>query len=189
MEHEISRLPIIKIWDQILVPLQGEVTDRLAERLSQEVLEAVHTHGAMGLVIDVTGVWMIDSHLCAVLSHLASCARLMGTRTIISGLSPEIALTLQTMGVELQSMHTALTVEQALEMLGLRVTLPGAKKGKSSSSDAQAAGNRGGAQREAAHADPWESGASGASGLSGGPTSFGTRGEPRSTGQRPARRG
>jgi rsbT antagonist protein RsbS len=114
----------------------------------------------------------------------------MGTRTIISGLSPEIALTLQTMGVELQSMHTALTVEQALEMLGLRVTLPGTKKGKGQGSgDAQAAGDRGGAQREAAHAEPWESGASGASGLSGGPTSFGARGEPRSTGQRPARRG
>lgn len=139
MEHEISRLPIIKIWDQILVPLQGEVTDRLAERLSQEVLDAVHEHGAAGLVIDVTGVWMIDSHLCAVLSHLASCARLMGTRTIISGLSPEIALTLQTMGVELQSMQTALTVEQALEMLGLRVVRPGQKKASAASSASAAA--------------------------------------------------
>ena len=143
MEHEISRLPIIKIWDQILVPLQGEVTDRLAERLSQEVLDAVHDHGATGLVIDVTGVWMIDSHLCAVLSHLASCARLMGTRTIISGLSPEIALTLQTMGVELQSMHTALTVEQALEMLGLRVILPGSKKGKDSGKEGLGKGEGG----------------------------------------------
>lgn len=137
-EHEISRLPIIKIWDQILVPLQGEVTDRLAERLSQEVLDAVHEHGAAGLVIDVTGVWMIDSHLCAVLSHLASCARLMGTRTIISGLSPEIALTLQTMGVELQSMQTALTVEQALEMLGLRVTRVTGKKQSQKSSESKA---------------------------------------------------
>jgi rsbT antagonist protein RsbS len=142
MEHEISRLPIIKIWDQILVPLQGEVTDRLAERLSQEVLDAVHEHGAAGLVIDVTGVWMIDSHLCAVLSHLASCARLMGTRTIISGLSPEIALTLQTMGVELQSMQTALTVEQALEMLGLRVVRPGQKKASAASASAQDDGPR-----------------------------------------------
>jgi rsbT antagonist protein RsbS len=56
----------------------------------------------------------------------------MGTRTIISGLSPEIALTLQTMGVELQSMQTALTVEQALEMLGLRVVRPGQKKASAS---------------------------------------------------------
>jgi hypothetical protein len=39
------------------------------------------------------------------------------------------------MGVELQSMHTALTVEQALEMLGLRVTLPGARKGKGKGED------------------------------------------------------
>lgn len=164
-EHEISRLPIIKIWDQILVPLQGEVTDRLAERLSQEVLDAVHEHGAAGLVIDVTGVWMIDSHLCAVLSHLASCARLMGTRTIISGLSPEIALTLQTMGVELQSMQTALTVEQALEMLGLRVTRVTSKKLAKNAADAKGGRSSGDGFDDAA--DSRELGNGGAYGGSG----------------------
>jgi rsbT antagonist protein RsbS len=168
MEHEISRLPIIKIWDQILVPLQGEVTDRLAERLSQEVLDAVHEHGAAGLVIDVTGVWMIDSHLCAVLSHLASCARLMGTRTIISGLSPEIALTLQTMGVELQSMQTALTVEQALEMLGLRVVRPGQKKSAAAAAPDGAARDRADLSFEGPAADPME--------LASQPFSLGSRG-------------
>jgi hypothetical protein len=41
------------------------------------------------------------------------------------------------MGVELQSMQTALTVEQALEMLGLRVTRLGAKKTKAASDQAK----------------------------------------------------
>ena len=118
---ELRRLPIIKLWDRILVPIQGEITDDLAEQLSQEVLREIHESGAHGLVLDLTGVWIMDSHLCSVLSNLASAARLMGTPTIISGLSPEIAMTLQTMGVELEAVRTALSLEQALTMLGLEV--------------------------------------------------------------------
>lgn len=118
---ELKRLPIINLWDRILVPIQGDVTDDLAEQLNTEVLRAIHESGAKGLVIDLTAVWIMDSHLCAVLSNLASAARLMGTPTILSGLSPEIAMTLQAMGVELESVRTALTLEQALTMLGLEV--------------------------------------------------------------------
>ncbi|WP_437900805.1 STAS domain-containing protein [Sorangium sp. So ce124] len=118
---ELKRLPIINLWDRILVPIQGDVTDDLAEQLNTEVLRAIHESGAKGLVIDLTAVWIMDSHLCAVLSNLASAARLMGTPTILSGLSPEIAMTLQAMGVELEAVKTALTLEQALTMLGLEV--------------------------------------------------------------------
>ncbi len=121
MTNELRRLPIIKLWDRILVPIQGEISDDLAEQLSQEVLREIHESGAHGLVLDLTGVWIMDSHLCSVLSNLASSARLMGTPTIISGLSPEIAMTLQTMGVELEAVRTALSLEQALTMLGLEV--------------------------------------------------------------------
>jgi rsbT antagonist protein RsbS len=121
MSTELRRLPIIKLWDRIVVPIQGEITDELAEQLSSEILKVIHGSGAHGLVLDLTGVWIMDSHLCSVLSHLAAAARLMGTPTIISGLSPEIAMTLQTMGVELESVRTALSLEQALAMLGLDV--------------------------------------------------------------------
>jgi rsbT antagonist protein RsbS len=120
MIEDLDRLPIIKLWNLILVPLQGDITDALADRLRQNVLEMINTSGAEGLVIDVTGVWMIDSHLCAVMSNLAASARLMGTRSIICGMSAEIALTLQTMGVDMGGVKTALTVEEAFDMLGVR---------------------------------------------------------------------
>jgi rsbT antagonist protein RsbS len=121
MSKELRRLPIIKLWDRIVVPIQGEISDELAGQLSQEILREIHVSGAHGLVLDLTGVWIMDSHLCSVLSNLASAAKLMGTPTIISGLSPEIAMTLQTMGVELEAVQTALSLEQALAMLGLDV--------------------------------------------------------------------
>ena len=120
MAHELDRLPIIKLWNLILVPLQGEITDALADRLRQNVLESINETGAEGLVIDVTGVWLIDSHLCSVMGNLAASAGLMGARSIICGMSAEIALTLQTMDVSLGKVKTALTVEEALAMLGIR---------------------------------------------------------------------
>ena len=121
MMSELRRLPIIYLWDRVVVPIQGEVTDDLADKLSDDVLAAIHKSRARGLVIDLTGVWLVDSHLCAMLSHIASAALLMGAQTVLSGLSPEIAMTLQTMGVEFTNVRTALTLEHALTILGLEV--------------------------------------------------------------------
>jgi rsbT antagonist protein RsbS len=120
MTEDPSRLPIIALWNQILVPLQGEITDEVADRLRTSVLETIYSTGADGLVIDLTGVWTIDSHLCSVISRLAAAAQLMGTRSIICGMSAEIAMTLQTMGIDMEGVRTALTVEEAFAILGVR---------------------------------------------------------------------
>lgn len=117
-----SRIPIIKLFGQLLVPLQGDVTDHQASRLREDILLAIQKYGALGVVIDVSGLWIVDSHLCSVLAQLALASRLMGTRTVLSGVSPDIAVTLQTMGVGLEGMETALGLEEALEVLGLHVT-------------------------------------------------------------------
>lgn len=114
-----DRLPIISLWKQVLVPLQGEITDALAERLLEQVLETVKTTDAEGLIIDLTGVWMVDSHLCSVLSKMAASARLMGAESSLCGMSAEVAITLQTMGIDLLGVRTALTLEEAFDSLGI----------------------------------------------------------------------
>ncbi len=121
-EPDGGRIPIIKLWSQLLVPLQGDITDQQASRLQDDVLREIQRDGAMGVVIDVSGLWIVDSHLCAVLAQLAMSARMMGTRTVLSGVSPDIAMTLQTMGVGLEGIATALGLEEALELLGVEVT-------------------------------------------------------------------
>ena len=119
MDDGYNRVPIIGFWDLLLVPLQGDMTDDMASQLVSGVLERVHKDGASGLIIDITGLWLVDSHLCAVLSQLAAAASLMGARTIISGMKPEIAMALETMGIRLSNVTTTLDLETALSRLGV----------------------------------------------------------------------
>lgn len=120
MQTTHNRIPIIKLWSILLVTLHGEVTDEYARNLSLDVLARIHREGALGLVIDITGLWILDSHLCSMLAELASAARLMGARTLISGMNPDMAVTLETMGVRLGDVLTTLDLESALHMLGVR---------------------------------------------------------------------
>jgi rsbT antagonist protein RsbS len=125
MNENYHSVPIIKLWHLLLVPLQGELTDQLANRLTTDVLDRIHKLGCSGLVIDITGLWIVDSHLCAVLSELSSAASLMGARTLISGMKPDIALTLETMDLQLKGVSTTLDLEGALELLGVHNPLEG----------------------------------------------------------------
>jgi rsbT antagonist protein RsbS len=115
------------------------MTDELANELTHEVLDRIHQLGCLGLVIDITGLWIVDSHLCAVLSQLSSAAALMGARTFISGMKPDIALALETMGVQLKGVRTTLDLEDALELLGIRGPTDESAEGLSRSSDPSAA--------------------------------------------------
>ena len=119
MTDEGARIPIIRLWHLLLVPLQGQVSDDMAEVLSRSVLDTIHRSEVSGLVIDVTGLWLMDSHLCSLISKLALAAKLMGTETTICGMSPEIAITLQAMGLEIGDVRTALTLEEALAGMGI----------------------------------------------------------------------
>ena len=114
-----DRLPVINVWNHILVPLQGEISDAIAERLVDQVLDTIRDTGAEGLIIDLTGIWMVDSHLCAVLSRLAASARLMGADIIMCGMYAQVAITLQTMGIDMGVVRTALTLEEAFKSLGI----------------------------------------------------------------------
>lgn len=121
MDPQHNSIPIIELWGRLVVPLQGDVTDSQMDALQERLLTHIRNRGARGLVIDASGVWLMDSHLCAVLGRIAGAARLMGTRPVLSGLSPSVVMTLDQMGIALEGIDTALGLESALERLGLDV--------------------------------------------------------------------
>jgi rsbT antagonist protein RsbS len=123
MSSPEARIPVIQLWQRIVVPLQGDITDETAALLVDDVLRTIRDTSAAGLVIDVTGMWTMDSHLCHVIANLAAAAKLMGTPTVICGMSAPIAMTLQTMGADFRLAQTALTLEDALERLGVTATV------------------------------------------------------------------
>jgi len=110
----------IRLWDCLLVPLQGDVSDDRAEGVVTEVLRRIRDEECANVLLDLSGVGTLDSHLCATLVALARSARMMGAQTVVSGMRPEIAMTLETMGVRLQGMTTVATLEDALGRLGIR---------------------------------------------------------------------
>jgi rsbT antagonist protein RsbS len=115
-----TQIPIIALWGALLVPLQGDITDQQAAHLTDNVLGELKQGAYSALVVDLSGIMLVDSHLCSVLAHLATSAQLMGARTILSGIRPEVTLTLLSMDVSLEGPITALSLEQALEQLGVR---------------------------------------------------------------------
>lgn len=121
----MNNVTCIPLWDCLIVPLQGDVTDTHADELVTEVLNRVQRDQCFGVLVDLSGVWTLDSHLCSVLARLALAAKLMGAKTVLSGMKPEIAMTLEAMGVELRGIETVATLEDALGSMGItRVRRP-----------------------------------------------------------------
>lgn len=113
-------IPVIELWGRLVVTLQGDVTDSQMAALRDQVLGRIRDRGARGLVIDASGMWLVDSHLCSMLGRLVLAARLMGTQAVLCGLTPEVVITLEEMGIHLDGIDTALSLESALERLGVR---------------------------------------------------------------------
>jgi rsbT antagonist protein RsbS len=117
---EDQRIPVIELWGVLLVPFQGDVSDQQASELIESVLMRVRRDACRGVALDLSGLAVVDSHLCAAFAGLAAAASYMGARTVLCGLTPEIAMTLEAMGVELRGVDVTLSLEHALERLGLR---------------------------------------------------------------------
>jgi rsbT antagonist protein RsbS len=121
----VNNVTCIPLWDCLIVPLHGDVSDAHADELVTEVLERVQRDQCFGVLVDLSGVWTLDSHLCSVLAKLALAAKMMGAKTVLSGMKPDIAMTLEAMGIELRGIETVATLEDALGSMGItRVRRP-----------------------------------------------------------------
>jgi rsbT antagonist protein RsbS len=116
---DINYVTCIPLWDCLLVPLHGDVSDTHADELVTEVLERIQRDECFGVLVDLSGVWTLDSHLCATLARLSLAAKMMGAKTVLSGMKPEIAMTLEAMGIELRGIETVATLEDALGSMGI----------------------------------------------------------------------
>src|SRR5438105_303690 len=107
--------PIIRLYDNLIVPLQGGMSDETVSRLREDVTARIASESAKGLILDISALAYMDSFVTRVVRDLALIARLMGVSTVVCGLSPEIAITLVDMGLELPGVITTLNLERAVE--------------------------------------------------------------------------
>jgi rsbT antagonist protein RsbS len=114
-----QELAIIQIKNCLLVSIQTELHDRLALNLQAAIMERVRAVGARGIILDVSAVEIIDSYITRILNDIGKSVRYMGAECFIVGIRPAVAMTLIEMGVELDSVNTALNLDLALEKLEL----------------------------------------------------------------------
>jgi len=118
---EAVRIPIIKLRDILIVSIQVALSDRVVTQLKDDITGRIERTQARGLVIDVSGIDIMDSYISRTIRDIGLVARLMGVQTVISGLDPMIAMTLVEMGLELKGVRTALDLEAALGLLRWRL--------------------------------------------------------------------
>ncbi len=111
------RIPVIKLYSHLIVPIQGLLGDGVMEELSEQVSRRIVTDGVTGLIIDVSAVDVMDSYVTRVVRDLALTARLMGVDTVVSGMQANVAITIIEMGLEIPGVTTTLNLERALEHL------------------------------------------------------------------------
>ena len=114
---EEADVPLLELRGVVIVSLQTELHDRAAERLQRRILERIAERRPRGLLIDVTGLPLVDSFLGRVLRDTALMARMMGVPTVLVGLQPAVAITLTELGLDLPGIHTDLDLERGLAWL------------------------------------------------------------------------
>ncbi len=109
----------------LLLPIIGQIDSQRARQLTEHLLESIRVNRAKVIVIDITGVATVDSRVANHLVQTVEAARLMGAEVVISGISPEIALTMVTLGIDLGPVHTVGDLQNGIEhgeqLLGYRV--------------------------------------------------------------------
>src|SRR6266550_4325982 len=118
--------PVLQVRERLLIlPIIGVIDPQRARQLTEQLLRAIRANRAKVVVIDVTGVAAMDSGVANHLVQTVEASRLLGATVIVTGLSPEIAQTLVTIGVDLSEMATVGDlqggIEEAARLLGYKV--------------------------------------------------------------------
>jgi rsbT co-antagonist protein RsbR len=118
--------PVLPVRERLLIlPIIGVLDTERARQLTEQLLLGIRTHRAKVVVIDITGAPDVDEPVANYLVRTVDASRLMGASVIITGLSPKIAQTLVTIGVDLSKMNTIGDLQGGLEeaerLLGYRV--------------------------------------------------------------------
>lgn len=107
--------PIIPITDQVMVmPLIGTIDSQRAQQVLEVLLHEIAGRGAAVVIIDITGVVVVDTQVANALLQAAQAVKLLGARVMLTGIRPEVAQTLVGLGADLRSVVTYSTLQSGL---------------------------------------------------------------------------
>ena len=116
--------PVIQVWQGILaLPIVGSVDTARAQEMTERLLDRIIATGSDVVILDITGVPVVDTSVARHLLETVSAARLLGAEVLIVGLTSHTALTLVHLGVDLSGVTTRSTMAKGLELAFARLGL------------------------------------------------------------------
>jgi rsbT antagonist protein RsbS len=113
----MTRIPILRLGDVLLVTIQVELEDHTATTLLEDLGQKLVDTGARGVLIDISGLDIVDSFIGRMISTIASTARVLDAQTVLVGMQPAVAITLVELGLNLPGVRTALDVDRGMAQL------------------------------------------------------------------------
>jgi anti-anti-sigma regulatory factor len=99
--------PVLELWDGVVaVPLIGTIDTARAQQLLENLLNAINRVHAAVVIIDITGVPIVDNPVANHFIKTVQACRMLGSEVILTGVSPPIAQTLVKLGVDLADLET-----------------------------------------------------------------------------------
>ncbi|MEO7910380.1 MAG: PAS domain-containing protein [Roseiflexaceae bacterium] len=107
--------PLIPISDHaLLLPLVGALDSRRAQQVMETLLQGITEHSADSVILDITGVPLVDTHVAGMLLRAAQAVRLLGARVMLTGIRPEVAQAIVGLGVDLSSIETRASLQDGI---------------------------------------------------------------------------
>lgn len=113
----MERIPILRVEEFLLVSVQVDMQDRLALALQEDLAGRLADTGAAGVLLDISGLDIVDSFIGRVIANIAAVSNLMDAETVVVGMRPAVAMTLVELGLTLPGVQTALNVDQGMRLL------------------------------------------------------------------------
>ncbi len=108
--------PILQLWDGILVlPVIGFVDSARSQQMMERLLEEIVARQARHVIIDVTGVAVMDTQTADYFTKIFNSVRLLGAQCLLTGIRPAVAQTLVHIGVQLDQVTTRRNLQQGLQ--------------------------------------------------------------------------
>ncbi len=116
--------PVIQVWDGILaLPIVGALDTHRSQIMNERLLEKIVETGSEIVILDITGVPLVDTAIARHLLETVSAARLLGADVLVVGLSSRTAMTMVHLGLDLSTVTTKTTMAKGLELAFARLGL------------------------------------------------------------------
>jgi rsbT co-antagonist protein RsbR len=108
--------PLIPVFDNITVmPLVGTIDTERAKSIMENLLQGVVKHRAEVVLIDITGVPVVDTMVAHHIIQASEAVRLVGAKCLLVGIRPEIAQTIVNLGIDLSQLTTKNSLQKGIE--------------------------------------------------------------------------